>query len=329
MSATAPAGVLVGEPLAEVTRRDEAGGRHLVESVHLGHAVLTGPEGEVLAAVGEADLPVYVRSAAKPVQATACLEILGDAEVPSPPELAVAWASHRGEPQHVDAVRRLLHRSGTAPEQLTCPPASPEADPGATPARILHNCSGKHALFALAGARQGTDRRRLLDREGPLQRIVLAHLADAFGPVLGVAVDGCGAPAVAVQLSALARAFGRVATDDRFEAVREAGFTHPELVGGQGRLESALLAAGVVAKVGAEGVYGVGWTGPDGGPRGFAVKATDGATRGVAALTIHLLAQLGVVDAGVWSPPPPLGGGNPVGVVRPTAAVDRLTAGSR
>ncbi|GGI07618.1 asparaginase [Egicoccus halophilus] len=324
---TSGAGPTVGVPLAEVTRRDERSGRELVESVHLGHAVLTGPDGEVLAAVGDPSLPTYVRSAAKPLQATACLEVLGDSRRPSPPELAVGWASHRGEARHVDAVRDLLHRSGTTPEQLTCPPASPQADPGATPARILHNCSGKHALFALAGAQQGTDRAGLLDPDGPLQRLVLARLADGLGPLLAVAVDGCGAPAVAVELAGLARAFGRIAVDDDHRPVREAGFAHPGLVGGEGRLESALLGAGVVAKVGAEGVYGVGWQAADGSPRGFAVKATDGATRGVAALTVALLTALGVVPADVWVAPPPLGGGEPVGAVRATAtALDRLAA---
>ena len=328
MSAPTSTRARVGEPLAEVTRRDEVGGRDLVESVHLGHAVLTGADGEVLAAVGEATLPVYVRSAAKPVQATACLELLDGADTPDPAELAVAWASHRGEAQHLDAVRRLLARSGTAADDLTCPPASPEADPGAAPTRLHHNCSGKHALFALTGARLGLDRDALLDRDGPLQAAVLAQLGDAFGPVHGVAVDGCGAPAVAVELVGLARMFAQVAGHERFRAVREAGFAHPELVGGQGRLETALLAAGAVAKVGAEGIYGVGWLAPDGGPRGFAVKATDGATRGVAALTVGLLRELGVIDGDVWSPPPPLGGGQPVGVVRPTDALRRLAVGA-
>jgi L-asparaginase II len=134
---------------------------------------------------------------------------------------------------------------------------------------------------------------------------------------------------VVADLAGLARGFGQVAAADEYRDVREAGFAHPGLVGGEGRLESALLGAGVVAKVGAEGVYGVGWTAADGSPRGFAVKAADGAVRGVAAFTVAVLARLGVVAADVWSPPPPLGGGQPVGEVRPVpAALDVLTAGA-
>lgn len=325
---TSRAGVGVGVPLAEVTRRDEVGGDAVVESIHLGHAVVTGSDGEVLASVGEPERAVYVRSAAKPFQARACLDVIADDDLLTPAELAVGWASHRGEPGHLDAVRALLARSATEPEALTTPPAVPQADPAASPSRLAHNCSGKHALFALAGQRLGVPREHLLDRDGPLQHRILDRLAAELGPLAAVAVDGCGAPAVAAPLTGLARGFGRVATAAEYRPIREAGLAHPDLVGGEGRLESALLGAGVVAKVGAEGVYGIGWTAADGSPRGFAVKATDGATRGVAAFALALLETLGVVPAGIWTPETPLGGGGPVGEVRPTGALEVLAAGA-
>lgn len=325
---SAPAGVTVGVPLAEVTRRDEITGDEVVESIHLGHAVLTGAGGAVLAAVGEPDRAVYVRSAAKPFQARACLDVLADDHALAPAELAVGWASHRGEPAHLDAVRSLLARSDTAPDDLTTPPAVPQATPAVPPSRLGHNCSGKHALFALAGQRLGVPRDRLLDRDAPLQRRVLDRLAADLGPLAAVAVDGCGAPAVAVALTGLANGFTRAAGAEEYRTIREAGFAHPGLVGGEGRLETALLGAGVVAKVGAEGVYGIGWITPDGDPRGLAVKATDGSTRGVAAFVFALLETLGVVPPGIWTPETPLGGGRPVGAVRPTGALEVLAAGA-
>ena len=319
----------VGVPIAEVTRCDVRTGDHVVESRHLGHVAVTGPDGRVEAALGLPDRPIFVRSTAKPFQATACLELLDLAGgSPSPAEIAVSWASHRGEGRHVDAVRQLLHRSGTAPDHLTCPVDRPEADPGATPARLWHNCSGKHALFALAGLHQGTSRERLLDPDGPLQRVVLEVLDEVLGPPAALGVDGCGAPAVAVPLTALARGYGALASGDRWRRVRDAGLTHPALVGGEGRLESALLGAGVVAKVGAEGVYAAGWLDRLGQPHGIAVKATDGSPRGAAALLRDTLVELEVVPADVWSPPPPLGGGRPAGEVRSVrTAVDALVAG--
>lgn len=325
-------------PLAEVTR--SVGGRPVVESRHAGHVVVVrGPvaaAGRVVVAHGDPDRPTFVRSAAKPFQAAACLELLERdgrrAQVPDD-ELAVAWSSHRGEQRHLAAVRRLLARSGTAEDDLTCPPGFPQADqqwppasPGEPPTRLRFNCSGKHALFALAGRAVGLAGPALLDPTAPLQRHVLGVLDEAIGPVQGVGVDGCGAPAIVAPLVSLARGYRSLAVAARWRAVREAGFAHPGLVGGEGRLESSLLTAGLVAKVGAEAVYGVGWI--DGEDAvGLAVKAEDGTVRAASAATIAVLEQLGAVGPDVWRSPPMTGGGEPVGGVRAAAALtDRVGA---
>ncbi len=310
--------------IAEVTRHDGRGDR--VESRHRGHLVVVGPDG-VEFALGDPDAELFARSAIKPFQATACLEVLAEHGPVAPDELtdaevAIAWSSHRGEQLHLDAVRRLLARSGTAPEGLTCPPALPEADttwppasPGEPPSRLRYNCSGKHALFALAGRGLGLRGRALLDPDGALQQRVLATIADACGDILGVGVDGCGAPAVVTRLTGLAGGFRQLAADPRWRRVREAGLAHPPLVGGTGRVESALLAAGVTAKVGAEGVYGAGWH-DDRGAHGVAVKAEDGNVRGAAVALVAVLARRGVVAGDVWAPPPVTGGDDVVGSVR-------------
>jgi L-asparaginase II len=321
----------VAAPLVvEVTRRDVRTGRERPESAHAAHLAVCGPDAEVVASCGDAGSPTFVRSTAKPFQAAACLEILEEAGQPSllpgDAELAVAWASHRGEPGHLAAVRHLLERGGTAADDLTCPPAVPEAAPGAPASRLQHNCSGKHALFALAGRRLGVVGPALLDPGSRLQRRVLTVLERELGPPLAVGVDGCGAPAVAVPLHRLAAGFADLAAADRFERVRRAGTAHPELVGGEGRLETALLGVGVIAKVGAEGVYGVGWVAADGRPWGLAIKAVDGAARGVAAATAEILTATGVVPPGIWAPPPPLGGGVPAGRVQGTAVLSAVTA---
>ena len=318
---------MIATPLTEVTRRDVRDGREVVESVHAGHLVVAGADGQVLARLGDPDATVFVRSAAKPFQATACLEVLGEqADAVSDAEVAVAWASHRAEPRHLAQVRRLLARSLTPAVELTCTPAVGEADPGAAPAALSNNCSGKHAMFALAGRVLGVAGPDLLNPGQELQRRVLGVLGEALGPARAVGTDGCGAPAVAGPLATLAVAYGRLAVEARWARVREAGLAHPGLVGGYGRLESALLAAGVVAKVGAEGVYGVGWTAPDGTGRGLAVKAADGSVRGAAEAVVAVVEALGVVPTGCWVSPPPLGGGRPAGVVRCAPPVMRLVA---
>lgn len=241
----------------------------------------------------------------KPFQATASLELAGHPPL-TPDEVAVGWASHRAEAPHLEAVRALCRRAGMDVADLTTPPEGGS--------RLHHNCSGKHALFALAGREVGVSGRALLDPDGPVQRHALATIRDALGTDIVVSVDGCGAPAAAGPLQALARAYRRLADgEERWAPVVDAGLARPHLVGGTGQLESVLLARGVVAKPGAEGVFAVGWS-TDEGPWGLAVKVEDGAGRAASAAVAAILVARGV-DPG-WEPPPVLGGGEPAGGVR-------------
>jgi L-asparaginase II len=311
-------------PLAEVTRRDQRTGLEIVESSHVGHVVVVGPDDAVAGSVGDPARATFVRSAAKPFQAAVSLEVAGPAAAElSDAEVAVGWASHRGEPCHLDAVRRICERVPLDPEDLTTPPASPEAQPTLEERRLHYNCSGKHALFALAGRALGISGLALLDPDGPLQRRILAELDRSLGGISAVAVDGCGAPAVRSPLDGLARGFRTLWTDDRYARVRDAGLAHPGMVGGEGRLESALLGAGVLAKVGAEGVYAVSWRDAR-GVWGAAVKSEDGAVRGASAALRDLLVTAGVVASDVWVHPPVLGGGEAQGQVRGSDAVREL-----
>jgi L-asparaginase II len=315
------------ELVAEVTRRDVATGTDVVESTHRGHVVVVGPGGEVVAGLGDPDRLTFVRSAVKAFQATACLEILdehGGADALTPADIAIGQASHGGEPRHLQAVHDLLARSGTADEDVTTPPGRSPARPELGEARIHYNCSGKHALFALAGQAIGCPRDRLLAPEGALQRRVLGVLEEALGPITTVGTDGCGAPAVGVPLVRLADAFRRLRREDRWARARDAALAEPELVGGRGLLDTALLTVGVSAKRGAEGVHGAAWDDAEGRSWGIAVKCEDGAERGADLALAGVLEAAGVIHADVWQPAPPLGGGAPAGTLRTAAPVRTL-----
>lgn len=305
-----------GPALLVETTRSLRDGPDRVESRHRGHLVVVGPDGQVVAGLGDAEHPIFVRSAAKPFQATVASE-LADRDVPPGP-LAVGWASHRGEPEHLAAVTRLLGLAGLGPDDLTTPAATPAVDPAGGTSPLAHNCSGKHAMFALAGVAVGSRGRDVLDPDGPVQRPVLATLSEvlADGAPLPVAVDGCGAPAVAAPLRGLADAYRRLAEPEgRWAPVVAAGLANPHLVGGTGRLETALLEVGVVAKPGAEGVFGAGWR--DGrGAWGLALKVEDGASRAASVALAGFLAAVGAADPDGWERPEVLGGGRPAGEVR-------------
>jgi L-asparaginase II len=146
--------------------------------------------------------------------------------------------------------------------------------------------------------------------------------------VAATAVDGCGAPLFGISLLAVARAFSRIATadgqpgtaDGAARQVAEAMRSHPELVGGQQRAATVLMSRvpGLIAKDGAEGGFAAAL--PDGGA--LAVKIDDGAARAADCAAAWALHHLGV-DTGPLSElvaAPVLGGGQPVGVIRPAAS---------
>ena len=299
----------------------------LVESVHHGRVAVTAPDGSLLAAVGDPSAPIYPRSANKPLQAVgmvrAGLDLDGEL-------LALACASHSGETFHREGAAAILRRGGLDASALQDPPDWPLDDlakeelirSGGERSRLAMNCSGKHAGMLLTSVLTGADTATYLDPAHPVQRAIEDALADLVGETpQGPAVDGCGAPLWALSLTGLARSFGRLAAsaDPVERRVADAIRAHPAYVSGTRRDERALHEGlpGVVAKAGAESVYAVGL--PDG--RGVALKIDDGSTRGRAVAMAGVLLRLGL-DADVLREQASvavLGGGRPVGEVRPYA----------
>src|SRR4051812_41533621 len=173
------------------------------------HALLwcvTGPDGEVLAA-SDPDAPdtgVFPRSAVKPLQALPSVRAgvlehfeLGDRH------LALACASHGGTEQHVAVVSQVLARIGLGEQHLACGPLDPR-DPSAAiarrargelPSRLVHNCSGKHALALARCVLDGWPVSSYVLPGHPGQRAMHASVSAAAGlspnevPFGG---DGCG-----------------------------------------------------------------------------------------------------------------------------------------
>ncbi|RMH86204.1 MAG: asparaginase [Actinomyces sp.] len=299
-----------------------------VESGHLVTWVLTDTDGAVLAAAGDPDTLVPPRSAMKSLQAFALVaEGAADAHGVADHELALACASHSGEDGHVEAVGAWLERLGLGPDDLGCGPAWPlDADAarrlaarGGGPTRVHHNCSGKHAGFLTLARHLGVSPRGYLDPDHPVQQRVLATVADLTGAAVDrgpVAVDGCGAPVVALPLRALARGVARLAAagpDEPGRRLVDAMVAHPWYVAGTGRLDTRLLVAldgAGFTKVGAEGNMVAGLD--DG--TALALKVHDGAGRAAGVALVHLLVALGRLDPGTVIDAPERGTGDAVTV---------------
>lgn len=302
----------------------------LHEGTHYGSVVITAADGSVEFARGDVTTPMFPRSSNKPFQAIAMLE--GGADLHDA-DLALAAASHSGEPMHVDRVFAMLDRAGLTEDDLGCPTALPLNETarrvallaGGEPRRVFMNCSGKHAGMLTACVRSGWSTADYLDPAHPLQQRVIAAVARLGGEEpAAVGIDGCGAPLFAVSLTALARGFGAAAaaapgTPER--QVADAMRAHPEMVGGTGRDDTLLMGAlpGVLVKGGAEGVHCAAL--PDG--RCVALKVTDGGDRARMPVLVGALRAMGVTADNLsaalvldeFAVGQVLGGGEPVGTV--------------
>jgi len=259
---------------------------------------------------------VYYRSASKPLQA---LEVVlagaADAYGLAPHELALAAGSHNAEPRHVEAARSILAKAGVEESALACG-GHRSIDPDTAFAQrrdrvpltpILSNCSGKHAAMLAAAKHRGDPLDGYLDPDHPVQRAIRDHVAAFAGlepASIQVGLDGCGAPAFAVPLEAMARSIARFGAPDadvpgpRAGAARRIGDAmraHPEMVAGHERFDTDLMTSTggrVLAKAGAEGVHVVAV--PE-RAIGIAVKVDDGSDRGYRAVVVELLRRLGVL----------------------------------
>ncbi|THV40649.1 asparaginase [Glycomyces buryatensis] len=315
-----------GEPAAELIRSG------FTESLHRGSVAVVDPEGRPAASLGDAVSPIFPRSANKPLQAVAMLR--AGWKPASSAELAIAAASHRGEPMHLAQVAAILDGAGLSESRLQCPPDLP-GDPAARRAlvaagggarRIYMTCSGKHAAMLATCVVNGWDSGTYREIDHPLQQLTVSVIEELTGEtVSATGVDGCGAPVFATSLQGLARGVGRLVeaeegTEER--AVADAMRAHPLLIEGTDRVDSRAMAAlpGLVAKFGAEGVHVLAAPGTG----AVAVKIDDGAGRAsmpVALRAITVLAGLDVPESAkhevehlVW--PEVWGGDQPVGRLR-------------
>lgn len=288
----------------------------IVESRHRGALAVADADGACLLALGDVDRPVFPRSAVKALQALPLVESgAADRFGLTDRELALACASHGGEPDHVATAQAMLARAGLDATALRCGAHAPIHAPsaaalyraGAQPSALHNNCSGKHAAFLCLACALEADPQGYVEPDHPVQRQVKATIEGVTGVALTDdcrGIDGCSVPTWAVPLKPLAMAFARLGTGqglapDRAKAaarLRAACAAHPWHVAGTGRFCTEImqrLGARAFVKGGAEGVYCGAL--PDAG-LGLAVKCDDGGMRAAEVVTAALIARFGTLS---------------------------------
>lgn len=292
-----------------------------VESRHTGALAIVDASGALHTALGDVDRPVFPRSAVKmlqalPLVASGAAEAFGLTNT----ELALACASHSGEPEHVATAAGVLAKLGLDETALECGNQWPSREPvlramvarGEQASALHNNCSGKHSGFVClaclmarnAGAEPAEFARGYVAAEHPVMREVSAALSAATGVDVEHAprgTDGCSIPTFALPLRALALAFARCGTgqglsDGHARAarrLRQAAAAAPFMVAGTDRFDTRVMQAlgeRLFCKIGAEGVYCAAL--PELG-LGVALKIDDGAARAAeAAMAAVALALL-------------------------------------
>jgi L-asparaginase II len=294
----------------------------IVESSHRGAIVIVEPDGRAVSSLGDDQLVISTRSTIKPIQAIPLITSgAADHFQLTPRELAVACASHDGEPLHTETVAVMLTRAGLDESHLLCGAHRPYSEETArklecegSPFTQLHNnCSGKHAGMLMTALKRGLPIQDYISPDHPLQREII----DLFIEMIGldekplIALDGCSAPTFGVPLRSLALGFARLAgpwqeIDSKLaEAVKRivaAMTANPEMIGGtKGVFDTDLMrttSGRVIAKVGAESVYALGVLPCRQFPRGLgiALKIEDGTARARHPAVVEVLAQLGLLS---------------------------------
>lgn len=286
------------------------GGR--IESVHHAEISVVDYEDKEILHTPDTGLFTYLRSSAKPFQATVILDTGTDKTFRLPDSwIALACASHNGEAVHIQIVRKYLKRIGLDESALQCGSHPPLAysiggQKGAIKAEyspVFHNCSGKHTGMISVCRHLGEDVATYLNFDHPVQKAIREKIRKYSGETtVPLALDGCTAPVFYVSVRGMARMYRHLAlgSDESLERIWNIMTSHPYLVAGKGRFDTALMeiARGkMVAKVGAEGVQGCAVRLPDGRRFGINIKIHDGNRRALAPLLIETLIHLNALTS--------------------------------
>lgn len=288
----------------------------MVESEHWGHIAVVNSAGELLYSNGNPDKVVFARSSMKPLQAIPIVETgAADHFQLEPADLSLACASHNGENQHTDRVKRILSKLSLTTDSLKCgthPPRWKETyeklmQSGKEITEEYNNCSGKHSGMLATSVHMEESVGDYYKTDHPVQQRILEVISDVTEtPVqdIKIGIDGCGVPVHGIPLKNLALGFAKMANPTLFPAKRKAAIERvtsammevPEMVGGTNRFCSDFMRienGQMFGKAGAEGVYCIGDLKSG---LGIALKIEDGAGRATSPVAVEVLHQLKLIS---------------------------------
>lgn len=287
-----------------------------VESCHTVIAAVFSRTPTKIETYGDASRAVFPRSSFKPIQAMPLITSGAANHFKlSTEELALACASHRGEPIHTNAVQSWLRKIGLDETYLECgthAPANTDSlyqllQSQKLPSAIHNNCSGKHTGMLTTAVHLGELTKNYVSLKHPVQQRIATSIEKVCRvqlPESAFGIDGCSIPSPCLPLLHLAEGFCEFASPtylktEEAEACQKlfsAFVAHPLLTSGTGQYCSEMMIATkgkVLLKGGAEGAMVAAI------PEmkiGIALKTLDGSSRSTELCTSLLLNRLGLLE---------------------------------
>lgn len=239
----------------------------LVEQEHFGIIVKISKNGDISKLGDDKNYPFYLRSCAKPLQASLLVDFgLDDFYDMTSNEIAICCASHTGEACHVQTVRNFLNKAKIDEKLLKCglhkPLSKTEQNKmvlsGEKETVLQNNCSGKHAMMLAICKKNNLDLNTYDEKKHPIQVAIKNKIYELCKVEKDYAItkDGCGVPIYAMPLENMLRGYLNLFLDEKYSKIRNAFIENPYLIGGEDRIDTAIMSANkdLIAKVGAGGL---------------------------------------------------------------------------
>jgi L-asparaginase II len=237
----------------------------LVEQEHYGFIVLANREHAIDFTGDAKNYPFYLRSCAKPLQASLLIDYELD-KILTEEEIAFCCASHAGEDVHVEIARNLLKKFELDESYLKCGLHKPLSKTkqtqmllnGESESVLQNNCSGKHIMMLAVCKINGWDFASYDLAEHPLQITIknkineLCEITKDYPQTK----DGCGVPIMSMPLENMLKGYLNLFCDEKYKKIKSAFLNHPYIIGGENRTDTKIIenSSGLVAKVGAGGL---------------------------------------------------------------------------
>lgn len=238
----------------------------LIEEEHLGLFVKVDANKNIFKIGNDKNYPFYLRSCAKPLQASLLIDFkVDDFYNMTTEEIAICCASHAGEPCHIQTIQGFLNKARIDTSLLKCGLHKPLSKieqnklilAGEQETVLHNNCSGKHSMMLAICKKMGWDLNSYNEKEHPLQIAIRNKIYELCeGEWNYITKDGCGVPIYAMPLENMVKGYLNLFLNTKYKKIKNAFVKNPYLIGGEDRLDTAIMGVNnnLIAKVGAGGL---------------------------------------------------------------------------